>query len=275
MPQRCSSSAACSKPTTLGRAVFERVNGLLAERGTESLWRHDGGQRSSTPQLDENDSQSRDPEMHPDQEGPISGTGMSCTSGRTAGWGSSTSARPPRRPTCMRLQSAAGLMHGNETRHLYGDSALPGAEGGDCAIAGVTSPTSRRDAMHRSVKCKGERTKPRVQYGRPLTSVSRIKRLWGCAKGFATGDWPEQSPLGDDVARALACARPVSCWRDKSVPSRRNPLQRRRCANSKPGTKSARKMPGEVTTWSNCRLPIHERLIARTCSTLRVYATLR
>jgi transposase, IS5 family len=168
----------------LGRAVFERVNGLLAERGMKVS----GGTMVDAtiihaPSSTKNATQSRDPEMHQTRKGKQWYFGMKLHIGADTQTGLLHSATT----TAAHVHDSKALpdlLHGAETR-LYGDSAYRGQK----AILQSIAPKAR------------DFTNERAYSARPLTDAQKLKnrsksavraaiehpflhlkRLWGYAK---------------------------------------------------------------------------------------------
>ena len=173
----------------LGRAVFERVNSLLADRGMKVA----GGTMVDAtlihaPSSTKNAEQSRDPEMHQTRKGNQWYFGMKLHIGADTQTGLIHSATT----TAANVHDSKALpdlLHGNETR-LYGDSAYRGQR-----------------AVIQSIAPKAcDFTNERAYRGRPLTDAQKtknrrksavraavehpflhIKRLWGYAKARYRG----------------------------------------------------------------------------------------
>jgi transposase, IS5 family len=144
----------------LGRAVFERVNGLLAERGMKVS----GGTMVDAtiihaPSSTKNATQSRDPEMHQTRKGKQWYFGMKLHIGADTQTGLLHSATT----TAAHVHDSKALpdlLHGAETR-LYGDSAYRGQK----TILQSIAPKAR------------DFTNERAYSARPLTDAQKWKGL--------------------------------------------------------------------------------------------------
>ena len=168
----------------LGRAIFDRVNGLLAERGLKVA----GGTMVDAtiihaPSSTKNAEQSRDPQMHQTRKGNQWYFGMKLHIGADTKSGLIHSATTTA-ANVHDSQRLTELLHGAETR-VYGDSAYRG----------------QKDAIKQAAPNAKDFTNERAQRNAPLTDAQKaknrrksavrahvehpflhIKRLWGYAK---------------------------------------------------------------------------------------------
>jgi IS5 family transposase len=168
----------------LGRAVFERVNGLLAERGLKVS----GGTMVDAtiihaPSSTKNDSQSRDPEMHQTKKGNQWYFGMKLHIGADSRTGLIHSATTTA-ANVHDCKALPGLMHGNETR-LYGDSAYRGQKAVIAAIAPRARDFTNERARRNAPLCEVQKAKNKAKSAIRAAvehPFLHIKRLWGYAK---------------------------------------------------------------------------------------------
>ena len=168
----------------LGRAIFDRVNALLASRGLKVA----GGTMVDAtiihaPSSTKNEEQSRDPEMHQTRKGNQWYFGMKLHIGADTKSGLIHSASTTA-ANVHDSQVLPDLLHGQETR-VYGDSAYRG----------------QKDAISKAAPNARDFTNERAQRNSPLTDAQKaknrkksavrahvehpllhIKRLWGYAK---------------------------------------------------------------------------------------------
>ena len=168
----------------LGRAIFDRVNALLASRGLKVA----GGTMVDAtiihaPSSTKNEEKSRDPEMHQTRKGNQWYFGMKLHIGADTKRGLIHSATTTA-ANVHDSQVLPDLLHGAETR-VYGDSAYRGQKEAIIEAApnakDFTHERAQRNAPLTDTQKAKNRSKSAVRAGVEHPFL-HIKRLWGYAK---------------------------------------------------------------------------------------------